>query len=170
MIEEWKFVPNTDNLYSVSTFGRLRSNARIDAKGVPRKERVLILGRNIDGYLKGNFFICGKQSHKFMHRIVYESFHGPIPDGLEINHKNGIRDDNRPENLEAVTHGENMSHSKNTLCADYATYGNGRMTPEQRERVFAMREQGFSFRNIGLELGFSKNQIDNVYNKRCWNV
>ncbi|MCW7071887.1 MAG: HNH endonuclease [Methanophagales archaeon] len=50
------------------------------------------------------------------HRLVWHYFFGPIPDGMCINHKNGIKDDNRPENLEVVTYSENMSHAhKNRL-------------------------------------------------------
>ena len=44
------------------------------------------------------------------HRLVYEATKGPIPDGLVVNHINSVRHDNRPENLEAVTHRENMEH------------------------------------------------------------
>lgn len=45
------------------------------------------------------------------HRIVWESVHGPIPDGLVINHLNGRPDDNRLANLEVVTPRENLLHA-----------------------------------------------------------
>lgn len=48
------------------------------------------------------------------HRIIWENLNGPIPDGLEINHINGKKDDNRLINLELVTHKENLSHAKRT--------------------------------------------------------
>jgi ribosome-binding protein aMBF1 (putative translation factor) len=49
------------------------------------------------------------------HRLVYEVFVGPIPEGMQINHKNGIKDDNRPENLEVVTASENKLHAHRVL-------------------------------------------------------
>jgi len=50
------------------------------------------------------------------HRLVWHHFFGLIPGGMCINHKNGIKDDNRPGNLEIVTYSENMSHAhKNRL-------------------------------------------------------
>lgn len=43
-----------------------------------------------------------------VHRMIWKAFNGDIPTGYEINHKNGIRDDNRLENLELLTHRENL--------------------------------------------------------------
>lgn len=69
------------------------------------------------------------------HRIVWEMFNGVIPDGYEIDHINGVRDDNRIENLRLATRGQNSqnhkvhSHSKSGIkgirkrvrgnCVDY---------------------------------------------------
>lgn len=47
---------------------------------------------------------------RFIHRLVYETFKGEIPEGFEINHKNSFRDDNRIKNLEAITPIENIYH------------------------------------------------------------
>lgn len=48
------------------------------------------------------------------HRLVYHHFKGEIPCGMVINHINGIKNDNRPENLEAVTHSQNIQHAYRT--------------------------------------------------------
>lgn len=53
----------------------------------------------------------GKYSHLAVHRAVWEAFNGPIPKGLEVNHKNLNRADNRLENLELVTHQQNCQHA-----------------------------------------------------------
>lgn len=59
---------------------------------------------NHDGYK-----VCqdSKQKAFRVHRAVYETFVGEIPEGYEIDHINTKRDDNRVENLRAVTHAEN---------------------------------------------------------------
>lgn len=46
-----------------------------------------------------------------VHRLVMEAFHGPCPDGMEVDHKNRIRHDNRLENLTYCTHTENMHNT-----------------------------------------------------------
>lgn len=49
-----------------------------------------------------------------VHRLAWEALYGPIPPGMEINHINGIKNDNRLINLELVTHQQNMAHAKRT--------------------------------------------------------
>ena len=169
-MEIWKDLPRAPTLYQVSSLGNFKAKAKRDAKGAMRDERDLTLAKNEDGYLNCSLFIGGKQSKSFVHRLVYEAFHGPIPNGFEINHKNGIRSDNRPENLEALTHAENVRYSKEHLGADYATYGNGRMTPEQRELIFQLRANGMTFKAIGKHIGFSKSQVMNVFKGVCWAI
>ena len=166
----WVPVFRAPSLYEVSDSGDFRSKPKIDAKGLLRKQRNLILATSIDGYKRVNLFINGKQSQPLAHRVVYESFFGPIPHGMEINHKNGKRCDNRPENLELLSHAENVRYSKNVLGADYASYGNGRMTPEQRDRIFELRAKGHTHREIGAIVGFSKTQISNVLSHKCWPI
>ena len=56
------------------------------------------------------------------HRIVWEMFNGPIPDGYVINHINGVRWDNRIENLECVLPEINNSVQKRVmLCSNNKT-------------------------------------------------
>lgn len=59
----------------------------------------------IGGYYKVSARIARCKS---VHRLVYLAWYGPLSDELEIDHINGITTDNRPCNLEAVTHKENM--------------------------------------------------------------
>jgi hypothetical protein len=59
-----------------------------------------------EGYL-----VTGKKPEIKQHRVVWEAHHGPIPKGAVIHHRNGIKHDNRIENLELfASNGEHMSH------------------------------------------------------------
>jgi hypothetical protein len=53
----------------------------------------------------------GKYKHKSIHRTMWEAFNGIIPKGMDINHKNLDRQDNRFDNLEVITHRENCQHA-----------------------------------------------------------
>ncbi|MDS1650714.1 HNH endonuclease signature motif containing protein [Escherichia coli] len=55
------------------------------------------------GYIAIGFF--GREYRE--HRIIWEMFNGPIPEGYEIDHINHIKSDNRLENLRLTTHYEN---------------------------------------------------------------
>lgn len=55
------------------------------------------------GYRKAEFQIDGKKVGLYMQEIVFVKFHGPVPTGCTINHKNHVRSDNRKDNLEPQT-------------------------------------------------------------------
>ena len=75
------------------------------------------------GKIAGNLHHSGykrvgyKRKEYLMHRVVYEMFYGPIPKGMEIDHINRIRDDNRIENLRLATSQQN---SFNTSSKGYS--------------------------------------------------
>lgn len=66
------------------------------------------------GYLRVYKGTNGVRISTGAHRLVYHHFKGEIPHRKVINHINGIKRDNRPENLEAVTPSENMKHAYRT--------------------------------------------------------
>jgi DNA-binding XRE family transcriptional regulator len=63
------------------------------------------------GYLQVRKMLKRVRLHTGVHRLVYHHFKGAIPAGMTINHINGRKDDNRPENLELATYSENMKHA-----------------------------------------------------------
>ncbi len=69
------------------------------------------------GYLYFNDCrVNGVQKHRLVHKIVALSFDIPNPDNKPtVNHINGIKTDNRPENLEWNTHKEQIEHARDVL-------------------------------------------------------
>ena len=51
-----------------------------------------------------------KPKHVRPHRLIYEAFYGRIPEGYQINHKDGNKRNNNLDNMELVTNSENTQH------------------------------------------------------------
>jgi DNA-binding XRE family transcriptional regulator len=70
------------------------------------------------GYRLVKIMIDGRQTSTPAHRLVWRHFKGAIPDRLTINHKNGIKHENRPSNLELATNSDQMRHAYRTGLKD----------------------------------------------------
>ena len=71
--------------------------------------------------------VSGYASNKF-HRVLWEAFNGPIPEGMQIDHINGERDDNRLDNLRLVTRAENLRGYNKALKGSTSRYRGVRLS------------------------------------------
>lgn len=85
------------------------------------------LAKVYDGNPRGYLYVkLGAKSTCCIHILVAKAFI-PNPNGKpQINHKNGVKTDNRVENLEWVTHQENIQHAFRVL---YPGSRKGRQVP-----------------------------------------
>lgn len=68
--------------------------------------------RNHRGWMAVSLFMNGKKREVSAHRLVAKAFIPNDDSSLEVNHKNKIRSDNRVENLEWLTHTDNVRYSR----------------------------------------------------------
>ena len=109
-MEQWKDIPEFEDFYLASSFGRIMSIAPGRAK-----TRGRMLSPRNDGRKNGYLTVClykgGERHYKKVHRLVASAFLRPPKDGEQINHKDGNKRNNHIENLEWVSAKENVQHS-----------------------------------------------------------
>jgi hypothetical protein len=71
------------------------------------------------GYMKVAPFINGRRIRCLVHTLVALAFHGHPAEDHEIHHKNFKRGDNRPENLEYLTHAEHVALHHDKIAREY---------------------------------------------------
>ena len=98
MEEIWKDI-KIEN-YQISNLGNVRNSL----SGRLLKSRV-----NHNGYLRIGLGGHKQQKWFFVHRLVYETFIGPIPEGMQVNHIDENKTNNRVDNLNLMTPKENTN-------------------------------------------------------------
>lgn len=108
--EEWRWVIGYEGKYKVSSMGRVMSFAttaytgRTSEFGVIKK-----LTTSKSGYSIVSLSNKGKSRARFVHHLALEAFCGPRQDGLEARHLDGVRTNNRVQNLAWGTSRENSA-------------------------------------------------------------
>ena len=105
----WKPVLGFEGLYEVSDVGTFRRLVTRNLNPLQTPKELKFGDRR--GYASVTLCKGGETKTFQSHRLTWSAFNGPIPEGLQINHKNGQKRDNRLDNLEVVTPSENTKHA-----------------------------------------------------------
>ena len=116
--EIWKDIKGYEGLYQVSNFGRTKS---LGNGKTHKTERILKTGGR-RGYLFVILYNNGIRKQIMVHRLVWEAFNGKIPEGYEINHVDENVNNNRLDNLNLMTHKDNINWGvRNSLVKNKLT-------------------------------------------------
>lgn len=123
-----------------------------------------------DGYLRACIEVFdGSRKHKQVHRMVADAFIGEKPEGKNLAHGNGIRSDNRVDNLRWATQAEN--------CADKIEHGTqtrgsshhrSRHTEEQVRLAKEARHNGMTLRQASEYSGVSFSTVASACTGKTW--
>ena len=156
-MEKWKCVKGFEDYYKVSSLGNVISI---------RTGKILKGRRCPNGYTQVHLYNEYEDAILYLHRIVAEAFI-PNPDKKRcVNHIDYNRSNNSVENLEWVTHKENVQHSIEHLRVPkkithsntgerYITYQDKRkqfrVVIKQKEKIFRTLEDAIEYRDTRLK-------------------
>lgn len=160
--EEWRPAPGWWTWYEVSSLGRVRN---VDT-GLVLKPQVTDKGYE-------RVALCWMDDKEFhrIHRLVARAFHGEPSEGMQVNHKNGVKNDNRAENLEWVTPAENAAHAS-AMGLNVGRIGErhfrSKLTEQRVKAARALRAKGYTFRRLARRFGVNHKTLRNAIVGRTW--
>jgi hypothetical protein len=162
--EEWRPVVGYEGLYSVSSEGRVNSDAeRVKSY---RTTRLIKTPPNCRGYPQVTLRKNGIKKSRTVHRLVATAFL-PNPLGLpQINHINGIKTDNRVCNLEWVTAKENIRHALRLPSRNESP--RRKLTSSDVERIRTLLQGGHSARELATRFGVHDSHVRRIKRGVTW--
>ncbi len=164
MTEEWRPVPDGYGPYEVSSFGRVRNRAGhvlfqfVGTKGYPQAMLTRRRGE--------------RQVNTKVHRLVALAFLGPRPEGMTINHLDGVKTNNTASNLEYLTNAENIGHA--VRMGRYAGWtrrpprSGKKLAWEQVREIRRMVGSGETHSAAGLLFGVTRSTVGQIVNGKIW--
>jgi len=166
MQEEWRISPSFP-CYEVSSHGNVR---RCDNSPKSYKNgENMKLTIDKDGYFRIGLCMNGKSHTAIVHLLVAEAFIGPRPEGLEVNHIDGVKSNNFWGNLEYTTQLENLNHkTRMGLCARGDKNGDCKLTPEDVIQMRALAKSGVTQKEIAKRYGMGESTTSSIIRGYIW--
>jgi tRNA U55 pseudouridine synthase TruB len=174
-MEVWKDIEGYEGYYQVSNLGRVKSLERVVQGGRWgfQKEKSILMGQSTDSY---GYKVVGLRKltrrHFKVHRLVAIAFIENKDSKDQVNHKNGIKSDNRVENLEWVTAKENNIHAvkiglKKGVKGEKNHYS--KLKFQEVEEIRMLIKKGYSYSRIASIYNVSSTCIYSIDIGKSWN-
>lgn len=181
--EIWKPVQGFVN-YEISNYGRCRSLPRVTKRirnmhgkqqvnHIPFPGKMLKPRYDQKGYVRYVLYREeGKKQFK-AHRLVAAHFIGELVGKLQVNHIDGVKDNNFVDNLEICTNRENQIHAYKTGLSTVpdnrgAKNGMSKVTEQQVVEMRIRLSLGESAYDLATEFGISYSSVRSICNGTSW--
>lgn len=123
---------------------------------------------------KGYLVVCAKKKGESsrnhgVHQMVSDAYLGPIPNGMEVRHLDGIKTNNIPNNLAYGTTQDNandrMSHGNYKSGQEHC---NSKLTQQQADEIRILRSKKLKVDLLANKYGVSKSTIEDIIYNRTY--
>jgi hypothetical protein len=172
MQEIWKDIKDYEGLYQISNLGKIKSLARKTNNQFCKEDIILKLWLSPTGYLVINLHKNGKMKYFTVHRLVLKNFVSNPLNKLEINHKDGNKQNNNLNNLEWATSSENHKHAFKLNLMD----NKGEQNPQHKLTEWDVKMIRKMYKNttywtqqkLADLFGISRGNIYHIVNNKTW--
>ena len=159
------------NLANVRTIAKERFYERNGVIVSQKKKGVKLtpwLSRS--GYPTVSVQINGKRPKFFVHRLVARAFVEGWSEGLCVNHINGIKTDNRPDNLEWVTLSRNTQHQWETGLVNIRgeAHPSAKLSTREAQEIFDRANRGEKTSQIANDFCISPRLVTMIRDRKRW--
>ena len=167
--EEWKPIPWANGAYSVSSCGRVRSEARKAPRQDGSRQSVpaRILRQNKDSFGYWRVSLWGETN--LVHALMLEAFTGPRPVGAHACHNNGNPSDNRPDNLRwdtpAGNHADKRIHGTLLIGSKHPC---AKLTEDQVREIRSRYRKRGDGSSLAREFGITNSYLTTIVARGKW--
>ena len=160
--------------YAATKDGKIWSKSRITRHKHRWRGHWLKPSSDTWGRLRVTLCDDNQKTKKLIHQIVLETYVGPCPIGMEACHNNGVRTDNRLENLRWDTrkanHADAIKHGTHRgLLNKGSENGNTHLKEKDvRMIIYMWKTRLFLQKELAEEYGVDKTTISYIVNKKSW--
>ncbi|WP_165071964.1 NUMOD4 motif-containing HNH endonuclease [Paludisphaera rhizosphaerae] len=158
-VETWKPIPSAPG-YSASSEGQIRND---------KSGRLLKQTLRKDGYVHLGLRVDGVTRLVLVHRAVAEAFIGPCPERQEVDHHNGNKANNRPDNLSYCTHKTNLRRAAaRGQLARGAENPRSKLTPDAAREIKAAAISPGDLTRFANKYGVTVTAVRAVRANKTW--